>query len=203
MSLEGLSWPDAERLAAHGLNEAVPQKVRPWWRVLWRSFRRSFNYILVFLGVVSYLPADVEATIIMVIVVPAATVLHFLQEVRSQVKVESLRRLERTQATVYHAAHHLMPGRAVHEMDHNVTDTLIEQLVPGDMVKLSTGDMIRAEVRLLEARGFFVRQAALTGEVMPVEKAAAANGQENMTLVKMPSLCFMGSAVLGVLRRHW
>lgn len=195
---EGLTWPEAERrLAAHGLNEAVPHKVTPWWRVLWRSFRTPFNYILVFLGVVSYLTDDLKATIVMGIMVTAATLLRFWQEMRSQVKVESLRRLVRTQATVYRAANHLMPGRTVHEMDHNASDIPIEQLVPGDIVKLSAGDMIPADVRLLEARDFFVSQAALTGEAMPVEKTAASNGAADAAVVEIPTLCFMGSSVVG------
>ncbi len=71
----------------------------------------------------------------------------------------------------------------------------IDGLVPGDIVFLSAGDMVPADMRLLHAKDLFVNQAALTGESMPVEKFANADA-EAKTALDARCLCFMGSNVV-------
>ncbi len=72
----------------------------------------------------------------------------------------------------------------------------IETLVPGDIVRLSAGDMIPADLRLIETKDFFVNQAALTGEAMPAEKYAHANDGRCETAFDLPNVCFMGANVV-------
>jgi len=196
-SPEGLSWPEAGRLRAQfGDNIAVPHRIAPWYEVLWHSFRNPFNYILVFLGVVSYLTDDLRGTVVMATMVAVATGLRFWQEFRSQFKAESLRRMVRNQATVYRTGNADV-GRVPHSLDHQASEVLMEELVPGDVVKLSAGDMIPADVRLLESRDLFVSQSALTGEAMPAEKDARARARgADQAMTELPNLCFMGSSVV-------
>ena len=196
-SIDGLSWSVArERLERFGSNVAVPRRLAPWYAVLWHSFRNPFNYILVFLGVVSYLTEDIEGASVMAIMVVVATTLRFWQEFRSQVKAESLRQMVRNQATVYRTENEGVE-RAAHSLDHRASEILMEDLVPGDVIRLSAGDMIPADVRLLESRDLFVSQSALTGEAMPVEKDARQGLQrEQLSPQELPSLCFMGSSVV-------
>ena len=72
----------------------------------------------------------------------------------------------------------------------------IEQLVPGDIVLLSAGDMIPADLRLITAKDLFLNQSTLTGEAMPLEKVAAAHAGAAETPFDLPNICFMGSAVV-------
>jgi len=201
----GLSWAEAaRRLAAHGPNVAVPQGRPAWYAVLWDSFKNPFNYVLLFLGTVSYLTDDYEATVVMGVMVTIATGLRFTQEFRSLVQADSLRRLVRNTATVLRSGYS-PAGRIPNAADHLATDVFMEELVPGDVVKLSAGDMIPADLRLLSSRDLFVTQAALTGESLPVEKqarVAASTGIGNTdtaasdTPLDRADLCFMGSSVV-------
>ncbi len=203
----GLSWTEARgRLECYGPNVAIPHKVSSWAVVLWHAFKNLFNYILLALAVVSWLtaakddprifgvPADSALMITMVLV---ATGLRFWQDFRSQIKAEVLRKMVRNQATVYRTENDGVE-RIPHSLDPLASEILMQDIAPGDIVKLSAGDMIPAEMRLLESRDLFVSQSALTGEALPVEKDAKQTGNaggEN-ALLQTPNLVFMGSSVV-------
>ena len=195
---QGLTWTEAQRrLEEHGPNIAVPHFVPAWYRVLWLSFNNPFNYVLLFLGVVSYLTDDLRGTIVMAVMIASATLLRFWQEFRSLVKAESLRNLVRNKCSVLRTGEEVAE-RVPDPLDANFSEVLIEELVPGDIVNLSAGDMIPADVRLLESRDLFVSQSVLTGEAMPVEKVADSlyHPAESDRGFDAPHLCFMGSSVV-------
>jgi Mg2+-importing ATPase len=191
-----LTWEQAvERLAQHGPNVAAPHEVPRWWRVLWRAFNNPFNYVLLFLATVSYLTEDLKATIVMLVMITVATVLRFSQEFRSLVKAESLRKLVRNRCSVLRTGEP-PEDRRPDPLDERFSEVLVEELVPGDIVLLSAGDMIPADVRLLESRDLFVSQSALTGEAMPVEKFAGATASAGRGSFDAPDRCFLGSSVV-------
>ncbi|MGJ0277164.1 hypothetical protein ACQUZF_10160, partial [Streptococcus pyogenes] len=72
----------------------------------------------------------------------------------------------------------------------------IDQLVPGDIIRLSAGDMIPADLRILQARDLFVAQASLTGESLPVEKVARSRDPLQQNPLECDTLCFMGTNVV-------
>lgn len=72
----------------------------------------------------------------------------------------------------------------------------IDKIVPGDIVKLSAGDMIPADIRFLSTKDTFVAQAALTGESNPVEKFADMNGDSQDAVTDLPNIGFMGSNII-------
>jgi Mg2+-importing ATPase len=72
----------------------------------------------------------------------------------------------------------------------------VDELVPGDIVHLSAGDMIPADLRLIASKDLFVSQAALTGESVPVEKFAEGGPPASGSLLDHPRLCFMGTNVV-------
>jgi len=72
----------------------------------------------------------------------------------------------------------------------------LEELVPGDVVRLSVGDMIPADLYLLEAHDLFVNQSALTGESMPAEKGCQTIHAARQTVFEANNLCFMGANVV-------
>jgi Mg2+-importing ATPase len=71
----------------------------------------------------------------------------------------------------------------------------LQELVPGDIVKLSAGDMIPGDVRLLTAKDLFIIQATLTGESLPVEKSDAPDPRANVQPIEHGNLCFLGTSV--------
>jgi len=200
----GLAWAEAQRRLAHfGRNETVSRRVPNWPRLLWHAANNPFNGVLVLLGVVSLLTHDLEASVIMTVMVFMSTGLRFWQERKSLIQSESLRKLVRNQVTVLRADNDLIAERRPSSLNYAASEVLLEQLVPGDIVLLSAGDMVPGDLRLVESRDLFVTQSALTGEAMPVEKSAGAWGDADsdgssvdMSPLDHPTLLFMGSSVI-------
>ena len=76
------------------------------------------------------------------------------------------------------------------------TEIPMEEIVCGDLVRLSAGDMIPADMRLLSAKDLFISQAALTGESYPVEKHAKVCEDDQQSETSYENLVFMGSNVI-------
>ncbi len=204
-STAGLTWVEARsRLDQFGSNELTAQKPPPWPAVLWRALKHPFNGVLAVLAGVSLATGDFKAALVMASMILLSAGLRFWQEMKSQVQAESLRRLVHNEATVLRTE-----GRNVvrkpNALDHMASDIPTRDLVPGDVVKLSAGDMIPADLRLLESRDLFVTQSALTGEAMPVEKYEPERHPRRNTspderlpveLLDSPNLLFMGSSIV-------
>jgi magnesium-transporting ATPase (P-type) len=126
--------------------------------------------------------------VITVMVVLSVT-LAFVQEHRSNGAAARLRAMVRTTATV------LRRGADAGAESHCL-EIPIEELVPGDVVRLAAGDMIPADLRVFTAKDLFLNEAVLTGEAMPVEKSAAPFESRNGASTDSPNICFMGSNVL-------
>lgn len=201
----GLTWHEAQqRLLRFGRNEVALRQTPSTAAMLWRAANNPFNGVLTLLGIVSVVTRDFQAGIIMVVMVALSTALRFWQERKSLIQAESLRRLVRNMVTVYRRDNHVARGRSASALDYDASDIFLEELVPGDIVLLSAGDMVPADLRLIDSRDLFVTQSALSGEAMPVEKfpdqrapageSRAAQGPHS--LVDEPHLLFMGSSVV-------
>ncbi|WP_102166750.1 magnesium-translocating P-type ATPase [Fischerella thermalis] len=174
------------------------EKPPTWYGQLLQSFNNPFVYILIGLAVVSYLTEDVEATIILTIMVVVSGVLRFVQEYRSTQAAEKLKALVSTTATVKRRNRLDNPGEQ--------REIPINELVPGDIIHLAAGDMIPADVRLLSSKDLFVSQAVLTGESLPVEKYDTLGAvvekradvvvQDQVSFLDSPTICFMGTNVI-------
>jgi P-type Mg2+ transporter len=204
---EGLTWGDAQRRLAHfGPNEVVTHHVPGWPALLWHAANNPFNGVLLLLGVVSLLTIDVKAAFVMAVMVALSTGLRFRQEWKSLIQAESLRKLVRNKVTVLRADNEAIDRREPSSLDYEASEIVLEQLVPGDIVLLSAGDMIPGDLLLFEARDLFVTQSTLTGEAMPVEKSARRRSEpESVPGDDPPSesspfdrshLLFMGSSVI-------
>ncbi len=203
---DGLSWNEArQRLAQFGPNVLTSERPPSWPVLLWGSFKHPFNAVLAVLAGVSFSTGDLKAGIVMLSMVALSVGLRFWQELKSQVQAESLRRLVHNTATVVRSENQGVERRP-NELDHLASDIPTRELVPGDIVKLAAGDMIPADVRLLESRDLFVTQSALTGEAMPVEKyeperkikPAGGVPPEGLPIevLDSPHLLFMGSSIV-------
>ena len=191
----GITDEEAEsRRARFGANEVAHEKTPPWYVQLRRAFVSPFNLLVTTLAVVSGITGDMRAVVVIALMVTLSTILRFVQEYRSHSAAEALRALVRTNATVERAGDEYIAGNAPAVRRREIA---MHELVPGDIVYLSAGDMIPADVRLLVAKDVFVSQSALTGEAVPVEKADRAEPSASaMAATDLPTICYMGSSVV-------
>jgi len=184
-SSEGLTAAHAQRLRKRlGPNEVGHDQPMPWPVHLWLAYRNPFSLLLTLLAFLSGWTGDPRSAGVIGAMVALSTVLRFVQERRSNRAADALKAMVSSHASV------CRPGQPLHELP-------MAQLVPGDVVQLSAGDMIPADGRLLAAKDLFVNQAAMTGEALPVEKqAGAAAPGEGHDPLALPNLVFMGSNVV-------
>src|SRR5262249_30321214 len=161
------------RRQREGPNEIAAEKPPRWYVQLLLAFKTPFNFLLLSLAVVSLLTEDYRAATVIAVMVAISSLLRFVQEYRSGRAAETLRALVQTTATGSRPGRRadVAPEAAVSpDPGPRQEEVPIRDLAPGDVVQLSVGDVIPADVRLLAARDLFVSQSALTGESMPVEK---------------------------------
>ncbi|MFW3572312.1 magnesium-translocating P-type ATPase [Kosakonia cowanii] len=186
---EGLNAQEV-RLAReiHGENLIPAQKPSPWWVHLWLCYRNPFNLLLTVLGIISYASEDLFGAGVIALMVAISTLLNWLQEARSTKAADALKAMVTNTATV----RRVMSDSG----ESDWCELPIDQLVPGDIVKLSAGDMIPADLRIVQARDLFVAQASLTGESLPVEKSAITRQVAQSNPLECDTLCFMGTNVV-------
>lgn len=184
-SLNGLSAEDAtKRLEEFGLNQIDAEKPKPGWLIFLHAFRDPFVLVLALLMIVSLATRDYEAAIVMAVMITASATISFIQEYRSQkVSLELKELIENTCAVTRNGQTKEIP---------------MDEVVPGDIVTLATGDMIPADAVLIWTNDLFVNQSSLTGESMPIEKFVDAGIQveQSISALDMNNLVFMGTDVL-------
>lgn len=212
-SLSGLTQENAKsRLEEYGKNEVAREKVPSVFMQLLMAFNNPFIFVLLILAVVSFvtdfwLPlqkgeeTDLTSIIIILTMVSLSGLLRFWQEFRSNKAAEALKSMIRTTATVLRRPHK--------DMNPEHFEIPLSEIVPGDIVFLSAGDMIPADIRLIESRDLFVSQAVLTGESIPVEKYDTLGAVSQKTtdeinasdidkdnVLDVNNVCFMGTNVV-------
>ncbi|MFG2129920.1 magnesium-translocating P-type ATPase [Streptomyces sp. NPDC048751] len=200
--LRGLTEEEAAaRLAEFGENTVPAPRAVAWPRLLLRGLRDPFTAVLLCSGLVSALVASWGSASVILTLVAVSCVLRAAGEHRADRSVAALRQLVTGTATVLRRT----PAGPVRPREIPLTD-----LVPGDVIHLSPGDLVPADVHLLRSHGFTVHQSALTGESAPVPKTApdapgkAAAPQHTPAHAApgapapfgRPHLCFQGSGVV-------
>lgn len=188
----GLTNAEAQRrIDKLGLNEITGSKSKKWYHYFLSSLFSPFNCIL--LGIVAiltytdiYLPETPSYAniIVIAILVTASTLLDFFEEYRSNKAAEELKELVATTTSV------LRNGKEV--------QIPIKEVTIGDIVLLSAGSMIPADLRIIESKDLYVGQSALTGESDSVKKLAESelsiNDLDNIS--DLDTICFMGTNVI-------
>jgi Mg2+-importing ATPase len=193
-TLEGLDAAEAEaRLATTGPNRVAREDRPSVPRELWARAKNPMNALLLGLAVVSYFLGDLRAAVVIAVIVALAIAMAFIQEHRSNDAAAKLRAMVKTTASVRRRRASISETE---NRSNGFYEIPIEHLVPGDIVRLSAGDMIPADLRLVSAKDLFIDQSALTGESMPVEKLARSCGTTVADPFNMPNLCFMGASVV-------
>lgn len=184
-----------QRQALYGPNEvAHEQKKRPLSTFV-KAFINPFIGVLTGLVIISFVldvllaapgEQDWTAIIIILVMVIVSAVLRFWQEWKANLSSEALLKMVTNTCYVCRA------GKPDMEIS-------ISELVPGDVVKLAAGDMIPADLRIVEAKDLFVSQSSLTGESDPIEKRPenqTTGKARSGSVVELDNICFMGSNVV-------
>lgn len=193
-SPEGISENTVrDRIKIYGNNEMAIQKAPSWIKQLINSFFNPFNYILAGIVVISLFldvilapteERDFTTCIIISSMLLFSTGLRFFQEFRSTKAAEALKKMVKTSC--------LTKRKSKESEEIDILD-----IVPGDIVLLSAGDMVPADCRILKSKDLFISESILTGEALPVEKSSAAiPDAKKMNPLTLQNICFMGTNVV-------
>jgi Mg2+-importing ATPase len=192
-SCEGLTQKEADaRLVSFGPNQIARESQPSIALELGARIKNPLNALLLFLAVTSYSLGENSTALMIFFIVLLAIVTAFIQEHRSNSAAAKLRALVKTNASVKRKREEITSTSD----DHGFVDIPFEQLVPGDVVHLSAGDMIPADLRITKAKDLFINQSALTGEAMPAEKSADPSFDGIDNPFDLSNICFMGSSVV-------
>ena len=192
LNLNGLSSSKAlENNRKYGLNEIKQSKSKKWYNYFFDSLFSPFNIIL--LGIVLllcytdiYLPETPSYAniIVILILITASTFLDFFEEYRSNKAAENLKELVATTCTV------MRDGKEIEIPIKNVT--------LNDIILLSAGSMIPADLRILDSKDLYVGQSSLTGESDAIKKSSETEITNNEidTISELDTICFMGTNVI-------
>ena len=182
----------SQKIHTYGYNEVTQSKPKKWYYYLLKSLITPFNSIL--LGIVLILNyTDVYLAenpnyaniIVILVLVTISTFLDFFSEYRSNLAAEALKDLVSTTATV------IRNGKKI--------KIPFKDLVLGDTVVLSAGDMIPADIRIIESKDLYVGQSTLTGEsdaIKKIENTELPIDEEIDSLSDIDTICFMGTNVI-------
>lgn len=185
-----------EKRDEYGNNKVTHEKKDPLLKRIIGSFVNPFTAILFVLATVSLITdvilpiqqgmpeeSDFLTVIIIVTMVMISGVLRFVQETRSGNAADRL--LDMITTTT-----------SIERIDNGKNELPLEDVVVGDIIHLAAGDMVPADVRIIQAKDLFISQSSLTGESEPLEKIAAVPAEKQDAFTERQNLAFMGSNVI-------
>ena len=189
---KGLTSKQAEiNIKKLGLNETKKAKPKKWYNYLLQSLLTPFNCILIGISIILiytdiYLAIEPSYAniIVIAILVTASTLLDFFESYRSNKAAEKLREIVETTTTVIR--------------DNKEINIPVKNVTLGDIVLLSAGSIIPADLRIIESKDLYVGQASLTGESDNIKKTVELeNNQEELDSISdFDNICFMGTNVI-------
>ena len=179
---DGLQQVDAqEKLISHGANELFREKKKPLWLKFLKQFRDFMIIVLLAAALIAGIMGDVTDTVIILLIIILNAIIGFVQEYRAEKAVEALRSMAAPFATVLR--------------DGNIKVIPARELVPGDTVLMEAGQVVPADIRLLEVHSLRTQEAALTGESEDVEKHSGELQVEDMSLGDRKNMAFKGTFI--------
>lgn len=191
----GLAFEEVEkRQSLYGKNEIVHERKKKPLIMLAKAFVNPFVGVLTVLVAISFVmdvwmasPEERDWTSIVIVatMIVLSTILRFCQEWKANRSSEALQKMVTNTCYVKRVGFH----------DGEISN---EELVPGDVVMLSAGDMIPADIRIIESKDLFISQSSLTGESDSIEKFAKLSNPDKKrgSIVDLDNICFMGSNVV-------
>ena len=179
---KGLSSTEAAaRTLQYGPNDIAQVKKRPILLQYLEHFKNFLIIILLIAAVLSAFTGGITSAILIIIIVFISVTIDFFQEYRAGQAAELLRKKIITNASVLR--------------DGTMQELPIFELVPGDIISLSAGDIVPADARMITGRDLYVNQSALTGEPYPAEKNPADSDPAN-SLAEAENYVFLGTSVV-------
>ncbi|MBC8288321.1 MAG: HAD-IC family P-type ATPase [Nitrospinae bacterium] len=180
---KGLSISEVQsRLNIHGANQLPRAEPPPWWKIAIRQFQSPFVYILAVAAIVSIAIGEfIDASFIFGVLCLNATIGGF-QEWKAEKSAQALQKLLQIRATV--------------EREGRVYEVNAEEVVPGDIVWLESGNRVPADLRLLMTHGLEVDESLLTGESIPVSKNSVWSGEPSAPVADRLNMAYAGSIII-------
>ncbi|WP_342219004.1 magnesium-translocating P-type ATPase [Spiroplasma endosymbiont of Amphimallon solstitiale] len=210
-SMYGLKKEEVEdRLKKYGKN-VFSHKRFVWYKKLMHNIFNPFIIVLMIIVIYNFISysiidtntdknVDLYSAIIVLVMIILSVFISYFQDYRSYKSSEKLRQLIETTASVFRFSNKnkKIDFNALNSVANFTKEVLIENLVPGDIIFLSSGDMIPADVRILVSTDLFINQSALTGETFPVEKHAINTKDDNKksSILELENICFMGTSIV-------
>ncbi|WP_338451999.1 calcium-translocating P-type ATPase, SERCA-type [Niallia oryzisoli] len=178
----GLTSADVKkRLKQYGNNELEEGEKQSVLLLFFSQFKDFMVLVLLAATLISgFLGEYIDAIAIIAIVVINAF-LGFFQEIKAEKSLQALKELSAPQVQVLR--------------DEQWIKAASKEIVPGDILKFSSGDRIGADIRLIDVKSLEIEESALTGESLPVSKTIAALSAENLGIGDMENMAFMGTMV--------
>lgn len=168
-------------LEKNGPNVVVKNEKKSRLYFLFNSFKDKFIIILIVLAVINYFLSDALSTYIILGIAVISALIRYFQDYSVYKFNQELK------AKMYTTTNVVRGGKE--------KEIRVEKVVPGDIVHLSAGSMIPADIMLIDSKDLFVNQSVFTGESVPVEKVAQ-NTNDAKEIFSIPNICLMGSSVV-------
>ncbi len=182
-SMKGLTEDEVlKRQESFGLNEVTKEKAISFPKRIFNEIKNPLVLLLMALALISYLTGDLRATVVILVMVILGISLRYIQEVKADNAAEKLKAMVNITTSVLR--------------DGVKKEIPLNQVVPGDLIHLSAGDMIPADLRILSEKDLFINQSSLTGESLPVEKKPQPVSKDLDNPLEFTDICFMGSNVV-------
>ena len=176
-----------DKIEEYGKNTIEIKNNNTFLHKLKEAFINPFNIVLMIVAVITFVtdviiskPSDYATFILIVSIILISAIISLREQTKSDNAAKKLKKMITNKIDVIR--------------DEVLSEVDVENIVPGDIVKLSAGDMIPADVRFLETKDLFIDQASLTGESNPVEKFKTYKGDEDITDIS--NIGFMGTNIV-------
>lgn len=181
-SPSGISSAEAKKRASvHGLNRIEEKKKKSPFLLFLGQFSDFMIAILIIAAVISAFLGEGMDSVAILLIVFLNAVIGFVQEYKAEKAMEKLKEMAEPEGIVIR--------------DSEIKRVPVEEIVPGDLVLVEAGNVVPADVRLLEAYQLKVNEASLTGESVPVEKVTKVLHEKHLPLGDRKNMLFKGTAV--------
>ena len=181
-SAEGLSQDEVNyRLEKFGFNRIVQEKRDNWFIRLIKTFNNPLIILLLLLVAISFITGDKATVVIISIMILMSVLIRYYQENQAYNAAGKLKAMVKITCTLLR--------------DGKEKEIGLKEVVPGDIIVFSAGDIVPADVRLIHSKELFINQSLLTGEPLPVEKHFSIPSLNITNALELPNLCFAGTNV--------
>jgi P-type Mg2+ transporter len=183
-SEEGLTSLEAnERLNKYGNNSLKEKDKRTILGIFLSQFKSAFILILLLATIILFILGETVEAIVIIGIILLSSILGSFQEFKSDKALKLLKKYITFKSKV--------------QRDGKRTEIDVKDLVPGDIVFLNLGDVVPADLRIIESKNLYANESSITGESYPVKKDSLELKEYNIGLSKQSNILFMGSEISG------